>query len=54
LETFPLIGQLKDETPPSAPVMLTGTSDVGGVAKITWQRNPEAAFKFTVVSTAPR
>jgi hypothetical protein len=55
-KTFPLLGQLKDDTPPSQPVVSTGICDASGVVTLTWARNTEPdllGYRVFMANTNP-
>ena len=41
LNSYHMLGQPKDETPPSAPGSLTGQSNKAGMVTLTWTKSPE-------------
>lgn len=49
---FPLLGQLKDDTPPTAPTGLIGVSDPAGVVTLHWSPSPESDVMGYRVFTA--
>ncbi len=41
-QTFPLMGQPNDDTPPSQPQILAGESSADGTVTLSWAKNPDA------------
>ncbi|MBL7775075.1 MAG: hypothetical protein JNK89_03685 [Saprospiraceae bacterium] len=41
MESFPRLGQIKDDTPPSRPASVFGQADASGVVTLHWTRSPE-------------